>query len=119
MSVEPAAHPARPVALQLQPLEVPLIAGLAGVFLVNAIVAVLDPSDFTGLVERSLVGRAIPVMRGGWIAWMIAVHDLTIGVSLLATMWFIRARRFVLAWAGAWLLMVTLVKFTALDALGG
>jgi hypothetical protein len=110
---------ARPSAPQLQPLELLLIAGLAGVFIVNALVALLEPSDFTGLVERSLVGRAVPTMSGRWIAWVIAVHDLTIGVALLATMWILRARPFVLAWAGVWLLAVTLVKLTALKAFGG
>ena len=51
-----AAQPARPLAPQLQPLELLLIVGLAGVFMANAIVALLEPSDFTGLLERSLVG---------------------------------------------------------------
>jgi hypothetical protein len=96
-----------------------MVAGLAGVFLVNAIVAVLEPTDFTSLVERSLIGRAIPAMSGDWVAWAIAVHDLTIGVVLLATMRLARVRPFVLAWAGAWLLAVTVVKLTALEALGG
>jgi hypothetical protein len=114
-----AVRPARPLAPQLQPLELLLIAGLAGVFIVNALVALLEPSDFTGLVERSLVGRVVPTMSGRWIAWVIAIHDLTVGASLLATLWIPRARPFVLAWAGAWLLAVTLVKLTALKALGG
>jgi hypothetical protein len=92
---------------------------LAGVFMVNAIVAVLEPSEFRGLLERSLVGRVISTMSDQWVAWVIAVHDLTIGLSLLATMWFGRARPFVLAWAGAWLLAVGVVKLTALEALGG
>jgi hypothetical protein len=103
----------------LPPLELLLIVGLAGVFMVNSIVAVLEPSDFTGLIERSVVGRVIPAMSGRWVALVIAVHDLTIGVLLLATMWIPRPRRVVLAWAGAWLLAVTLVKLTALDAFGG
>lgn len=114
-----SAHPARPFAPQLQTLELLLIAGLSGVFIVNAIVAFLEPSDFTGLVARSLLGRVIPTMGGRWIAWVIAVHDLTVGISLVATLWLPRARPFVLAWAGAWLLAVTLVKLTALDAFGG
>ena len=118
-SAQAAVQPARPVAPQLQPLELLLIVGLAGVFMVNAIVALLEPSDFTGLLERSLVGRMVPTMSGQWVAWVIAVHDLTIGVSLLATMWILRARPFVLAWAGAWLLAVALVKLTALKAFGG
>jgi len=102
-----------------QPLELVLIAGLSGVFIVNALVAVLQPSDFTTLVERSFVGRAVPTMSGRWIAWAIAVHDLTIGLCLLATMWILRVRKAVLAWAGMWLLVVALVKLTALEAFGG
>lgn len=100
-------------------LEMLLVAGLAGVFLVNAVVAVVEPSDFTGLVERSAVGRAIPAMTGDWIATVIAVHDFVIGMLLLATLRMPRARPFVLAWAGAWLLAVTIVKLTALEAFGG
>jgi hypothetical protein len=100
-------------------LELLLIAGLAGVFLVNAIVAVVEPSDFTGLIERSVIGRAFPALTGDWIATVIAVHDFTIGVSLLATMRVAGVRPIVLAWAGAWLLAVTLVKLTALEAFGG
>lgn len=114
-----SGHQARPLGTKWPPLELLLIVGLAGVFTVNALVAVLEPSDFTGLLERSLVGRAIPAMRGRWVAWTIAVHDFTIGACLLATMWVRRARSLALGWAGAWLLAVTLVKLTALQAFGG
>ena len=38
-----------------------LLGGLAGVFLVNALVAVLQPGDFTHLVGRSAMGRMFPV----------------------------------------------------------
>jgi hypothetical protein len=117
-----AQHPAQPVrrlALQLQPLELVLIAGLAGLFVVNAIVAIVEPTDVTGLVEQSLVGRVIPAMNGRWVVWVVAVNDLTIGAALLAAMWVPRARPFVLAWAGAWLFAVALIKLTSLKALGG
>ena len=122
MALTRAQHAARPVrrlALRVQPLELVLAAGLAGLFIVNAIVAVVEPSELTGLVERSIVGRLIPAMNGRWVAWVIAVNDLTIGAALLATMWIPRIRPFVLAWAGAWLLAVALIKLTSLDALGG
>lgn len=118
-SAQHAAQPARRLALQLQPLELVLIAGLAGVFLVNAVVAIFDPSDVTGLVERSLVGRLIPAMNGRWLAWSVAVNDFAIGTSLLATIWISRARPLVLAWSGAWLLAVAVVKLTSLEAFGG
>ena len=117
-SGQPAAQSVRRVALQLEPLELVLVAGLAGVFIVNAIVALVEPSDVTGLVERSIVGRLIPALRGRWVAWAVAVNDLTVGTALLASNWTPRARPFVLAWAGAWLLAVALVKLTSLESFG-
>lgn len=110
--------PVRRLTLQLQPLELVLVAGLAGLFVINAIVAVVEPSDVTRLVERSVVGRVIPAMNGRWVAWVVAVNDLTIGAALLAAIWIPRARPFVLAWAGAWL-FAALIKLTSLEAFGG
>jgi hypothetical protein len=57
-------------------------------------------------------------MHGGWIAWVVALNDLTIGTALLASNWMPRARPFVLAWAGVWLLAVALIKLTSLEAFG-
>ena len=116
---ERASTSARPLEPHARSLEMLLVAGLAGVFLVNAVVAVAEPSEFTGLVERSAIGRAIPAATGHWVAAVIAVHDLAVGALLLATLLIPRPRPFVLAWAGAWLLAVALVKLTALDAFGG
>jgi hypothetical protein len=118
-SAQQAAQPVRRLTPRLQVLELVLIAGLAGVFMANGIVAVVEPSDVTGLLERSLVGRVIPALNGRWVAWAVAVNDLTIGAAVLATMWIPRARPVVLAWAGAWLLAVALIKFTSLEAFGG
>lgn len=100
-------------------LDAALLAGLAGVFLVNAIVAALQPSDFTGLVERSLLGRLLPVFTGDWMAWAIGINDCALGIGLVAAIWSRRARPLLLAWAGIWLLAVTIIKMTSLHALGG
>ena len=100
-------------------LEGALLAGLAGVFLVNALVAVLQPSDFTGLVERSLLGRWFPAVSGSWVVWAIAVNDLSLGACLVAVTWSRRVRPYVLAWAGIWLFVVTVIKVTSLHAFGG
>jgi hypothetical protein len=100
-------------------LERMLLGGLAGVFLVNALVALLQPSDFTGLVHRSLFGRLIPAMSGDWTAWAIGVNDALLGLFLVAAVWSRRLRGYVLAWAGVWLLVVTVIKVTSLHALGG
>jgi hypothetical protein len=96
-----------------------LLAGLAGVFLVNAVVAALQPSDFTGLVERSLLGRLLPFFTGEWMAWAIGINDCALGLCLVVALWSRRARPLVLAWAGVWLLAVTIIKMTSLHAFGG
>jgi hypothetical protein len=118
-SVEVASPPAQPLVARLQLLELVLIGGLAGVFLVNAVVAIVEPSDVRGLVERSLLGRLIPAMNGRWLAWAVAANDTAIGALLLATTLTRRARPLLLAWAGVWLLAVAVIKLTSLDAFGG
>ena len=116
-----AQHPAQPVrrlALQLQPIELMLIAGLAGLFVVNAIVAIVEPTDVT-------VGRAEPrrtsdpgdersVGRMGRRRQRLDNRRGAAGGDVDP-----RARPFVLAWAGAWLFAVALIKLTSLKALGG
>jgi hypothetical protein len=96
-----------------------LLGGLAGVFLVNALVAVLQPSDFTGLVERSLIGRLAPAVTGSWTAWAIGINDLTLGILLVVSIRSRPVRSLVLAWAALWLFAVTVVKVTSLHAFGG
>jgi len=116
---QPFAGTVRRSRLDGRTLEFALLAGLAGVFLVNALVALLQPSDFTGLVERSLLGRWFPAVTGSWMAWLIGVNDLLLGLCLVAAAWVRRLRPSVLAWAGLWLLVVTVIKVTSLHALGG
>jgi hypothetical protein len=116
---QPLAGTVRRPRIDGRTLECALLAGLAGVFLVNALVAVLQPSDFTGLVERSLLGRWFPAVTGDWMASLIGVNDLLLGLCLVATTWLRRLRPSVLAWAGLWLLVVTVIKVTSLHALGG
>jgi hypothetical protein len=100
-------------------LEGALLAGMAGVFLVNAVVAALQPSDFTGLVGRSLFGRWFPAVASDWTAWAIGINDGLLGLCLVVAIWSRRLRAHILAWAGVWLLAVTIIKLTALKAPGG
>jgi len=88
-----------------------LALGLAAVFLANAAVAVVDPAAFTELVSASPVGD---IVSGGWVAPAIALNDLCIGVALLAAHRVRWLRPPVLAWSGLWLMVVTLIKLTAL-----
>ena len=95
--------------------EVALLGGLAGVFIVNALVAWLQPSDFVGLVERSLLSDLAPFDTGRWLAWAIGLNDLVLGLLLVRAIRHRRIRPPVLAWSGVWLLAVTVVKVTSLD----
>ena len=110
--------PATP-ALRARRLDAVLLGGLAGVFLVNALVAVLQPEDFTHLVARSAFGRTFPALAGGWMAALIGINDLLLGLSLGVAVRATRVRALVLAWAGVWLLAVTVIKVTSLHAFGG
>lgn len=91
-----------------------LLVGLAAVFLANTVVAVVDPAAFTDLVVASPVGTLLGDDADMWVAPAIAVNDLCVGVALLAVLRLRRLRPAVLAWAGAWLMLVTLVKLTTL-----
>jgi len=87
------------------------VLGLAAVFLANAAVAVVDPTAFTELVSASPIGH---IVSGGWVAPAIALNDLCIGVALLTVHRLRWLRPPVLAWAGLWLMLVTLIKLTTL-----
>ena len=97
-----------------------LLAGLAGVFLVGADRRrAPDVGDFPGLVGRSLLGRVLPALGGNWMAWVIGINDGALGLFLMAAIWSRRARPLALAWAGGWLLAVTIIKMTSLHTFGG
>jgi hypothetical protein len=117
----PWAPPAIEVARRPDPahhrwLEILFVVGLAGVFLVNAAVAVMSPSDFTDLLDKSSLAETFHLSGSTWIAGAIFVHDVIIGLAVLGTIWIPRRglRLAILAWAGLWLLVVAVVKLTAL-----
>ncbi|MGH9184276.1 MAG: hypothetical protein ACRD0U_00420 [Acidimicrobiales bacterium] len=97
-------------------LEVILQCGLTGVFLVNGLTALLQPDDFAALVEDSALGRWLDIETRSWLGPLIAANDLVLCVALLSGIWLRRCRVVVLAWAGVWLLAVTAIRMTALDA---
>jgi hypothetical protein len=109
---EPGPPPAR-----VRRLEILFLAGLAGVFLVNAVVAAVQPSDFTSLVGKSTVAQWLHISPGGWLAPLIFVNDLLVGFGLVGGIWARPAvRTVILAWAGVWFFAVTVVKLTALES---
>jgi hypothetical protein len=105
--------------VRVHSLEVTFLAGLAGVFMVNALTALLQPVDFTELVANSAFGQWLGIGRESWLTALIGVNDLALGLALLGAIWLTRIRPLVLAWAGIWLLAVSVIKVTSLDAFPG
>jgi hypothetical protein len=93
-------------------LDLVFLLGLGGVFLANATIAVIEPRQFTMLVADSALGTLIG--DATWIAPIITVNDVIIGLAVIAAHRFQRLRLPVLAWAGVWLMIVTLVKATTI-----
>jgi hypothetical protein len=93
-------------------LEIVFLLGLGGVFLANALVAIVEPEGFRELVAASPVGGLIG--DAAWVAPVIAANDLLTGTAVIAAHRVPRARSGVLAWAGVWLLVVTVMKLTTI-----
>jgi hypothetical protein len=84
--------------------------GFAGVFLINAIVAWLQPEDFLNLMHKSLTTNWLGNLE--WLIPIIAINDFTIAIVILAAPK--RYRPYVYAWVGLWFLAITVIKLTAL-----
>ena len=96
----------RPEAL----LNLTFRLGFAGVFLINSLTAWIEPAAFSALLNReptALLTRAVGLEP---LLALIAVNDLVLGGLILTG----RCKTYVLAWAGVWLLAVTVVKMVSL-----
>jgi hypothetical protein len=102
----------QPPRIDAKLLDLVFLVGLGGVFLANATVAVIEPRQFTTLVADSALGTLIG--DATWIAPIITVNDVFIGLAVIATHRFQRLRLPVLAWAGVWLMIVSLLKATTI-----
>jgi hypothetical protein len=108
---DPSPTPDNPTGLWMatsHPLHWVFRLGFASIFLVNSLSALVDPSSFLKLMERSFL-RLLPLPLEP-LLWLIALNDLLTGVLVLLG-W---KRRYVYTWAGVWLLAVTWVKLSAL-----
>lgn len=85
--------------------------GFAGVFLINALVAWLQPQDFLGLMQKSLAVNWLGSLE--WLIPIIAINDLALGIIILVAPK--NSRPYVYAWTGLWFLAITVVKLTALN----
>ena len=83
--------------------------GLAVLFAANALVAWVDPEDFTSLVEESGVGRFVDPQV---VLWGIRVNDLAAALAVLFA--WNRFPRLVSGWIGLYLLGVGAIKVAAM-----
>ena len=74
-------------------LEVVFLLGLAGVFLSNAVVAWLQPASFVKLAQDSRIGAWLGLGDVPWLAPVICVNDLVVGIGVLAAIWWARLPR--------------------------
>jgi hypothetical protein len=96
--------------------EVAFLLGLASLFLVNALVAAVEPEDFTSLVGDSSLARGLGLDDASWVATAIGVNDLTLGIASLGAIRYRRIRPALLAWSGGWLFTVAVIKLSSLGA---
>ncbi|HEY5550035.1 MAG TPA: hypothetical protein VIK37_02450 [Candidatus Saccharimonadales bacterium] len=82
--------------------------GLASVFIINSITAIFQPGSFRGLLENNFVGAFLGHYQ--LLLYVIAVNDLFLGLLLLSGV----KKKYVYAWAGIWLAIVSFFKLTAL-----
>lgn len=81
--------------------------GLAGIFISNSIGAWYDASSYMDLMRTSFMGRVISDLRP-WVDF-IKVNDLVVGLLVLFGLW----PKYVLGYAGLWLLVATITRLSA------
>lgn len=114
MSASPAASATILPRVSTPLLDTVFLVGLAGVFIVNAVIALLEPQGFVELVASGPMGGLATGPAEPLIGPGIAVNDFSIGLALLATQRYRGLRAGVLAWAGLWLMVVTVMKLAAI-----
>jgi hypothetical protein len=82
--------------------------GFASVFLINSLIALIEPAGFIKLMQGSVLGQLIHNFTP--FVWIIALNDALIAALILWGRW----RAWILAWSGLWLLIVTLIKLSDL-----
>lgn len=82
--------------------------GLAGIFLSNGIGAWFDPSSYMDLMRNSFVGLVVRDLLP--LSKFVMVNDIVLGGLILFGVW----SRYVLAYAGLWLMAASLMRFWAI-----
>ncbi len=91
-----------------QSLEICFRIGFALVFIINSATAIIEPEGFRKLIESNFLLRTIGHTQ--IMIYIIAANDALLGLLIL----FGWKKKWVFAWAGLWLFIVTFMKFTTL-----
>jgi hypothetical protein len=103
--------PARPQVLASGGTGLLFRLGLGGLFLINAVVAVLHPGEFVGLINDSGLANVIGHIGGvRLVTVFVAVNDAALACLLFSG----KCRRLTNLWIGLYLLVVTAIKVLAL-----
>jgi uncharacterized membrane protein YphA (DoxX/SURF4 family) len=108
--VTPVVSPASPAAAGGfdRLLELVFRIGFATIFLTNAWTSLAEPDSFLKLIEGNFLARMVGHYQ--LQLYIIAINDFLLGLLILIGI----KKRYVYAWAGAWLLIVTFFKITSL-----
>lgn len=82
--------------------------GFASIFLINGATALLHPADFVALV--STFPGVEMFNQAENMVLMVGINDLILGLLILST----KFQKYVLAWAGLWLGLVSTIKLVSL-----
>lgn len=89
-------------------LEYSFRVGLGLVFIINSFSALYQPDAFRKLIEGNFISHALGHTQ--LMLYIIAVNDAILGLLIILGF----KKRYVYAWMGIWLFIVTFMKFTSL-----
>jgi hypothetical protein len=82
--------------------------GLGSVCIINSLTALIQPDGFRKLIEHNFIAQSVGHYQ--LQLYIIAVNDMLLGLILLSGF----KKKYVYAWAGMWLAIVTFFKITSL-----
>ena len=85
-------------------LNLVFVVGFASIFIANAVDALENPEGFAKVGKSNAIAKHIGASDA--MVWIAIVNDLILG-ALILTGW---KKKYVYAWAGAWLILVAGMK---------
>lgn len=80
--------------------------GAAAIFVVNGIVGIVQPEDFTGILQVNVVGSQLSAELITSLVWLASINDLALGAALISG----QRQRLVYSWMVLWLCVIAGTK---------